>query len=333
MARDPLEIGLVAYEGLCTFEFGIMVELFGLPRPEFERWYRLRVAGERRGPLRAAGGVTVEAPVTWRALATAGTIVIPGWRRPYDEIPAALLRAVRRAHDEGARVLSVCSGAFVLAEAGLLDGRRATTHWRYAEELAANYPAVSVDPDVLYVDEGSIMTSAGSAAGVDLGLHLIARDFGAAVASQVARRLVVPPHRDGGQRQFIDAPLGPAGGASQGRASGDDESTRISRSMASVRRRIQDEHTVASMARSARMSERTFARRFRDATGTTPHRWLVSERVERARRLLETTTHPMDEVARRAGFGDAQLLRMHFRRSVGVAPTSYRRSFKQEGAR
>lgn len=326
MPRDPLEIGLVAYDGLCTFEFGIMVELFGLPRPEFDEWYRLRVAGERRGPLRAAGGVTVEAPATWRVLGSAGTIVVPGWRRPFDEVPGALVRTLRRAHDEGARIVSVCSGVFVLAAAGLLDGRRATTHWRYAEELAALYPEIDVDPDVLYVDEGSVLTSAGSAAGADLGLHLIARDFGAAAAAEVARRMVVPPHRDGGQRQFISAPLGPPGLPDPA----SDEATRVARVMDSVRRRLHQPHSVAGMARAARMSERTFARRFRDATGTTPHRWLVSERVERARRLLETTSHGMDEVARRSGFGDAQLLRMHFRRALGVPPSGYRRSFRGE---
>ena len=317
MPLDPWKVALLAYDGLCTFEFGIMVELFGLPRPEFDRWYRLRVAGLERGPLRAAGGIVVEVPHTLRTLGHSGTILVPGWRSIDAPVPAALVRTLRRAHARGARILSVCSGAFVLAEAGLLDGRRATTHWRYADALARRYPAIEVDADVLYVDEGDVITSAGSAAGIDMGLHLIRRDFGASVANRVARRLVVPPQRDGGQRQFIATPVGDHTG---------EES--FARVLDGIRNRLREPHTVERMADRAKMSPRTFARRFKEATGTTPHRWLQGERVRASQSLLEKTDLSLDQIAARTGFSDAQLLRLHFKRSVGTSPTAYRRAFR-----
>lgn len=316
MTRDPLKVAVLAYEGLCTFEFGIMVELFGLERPGLAPWYSLDVCALERGPLRAAGGIRIEAPRTLRGLDGAGTIVIPGWRRPLTEVPEVLLRKLRRAHADGARLLSVCSGAYVLAAAGLLDDRRATTHWVYADDFEASYPEVIVDRDVLYVDEGRILTSAGSAAGIDMGLHLIRRDHGADVANRVARRMVVPPHRDGGQRQYIDAPV-----------EHDAEDAALARLQDAVRADIATEHTVESMAGLAHMSARTFARKFRAATGTTPHRWLARERVHRAQTLLETTELTVETVAHRVGFGDAQLLRLHFRRVVGTSPSAYRRTF------
>src|SRR6476620_2190492 len=210
MARvDRRRVVALAYDRMATFEFGIVVEVFGLPRPEIERpWYRFEVCALDRGPLRATGGVTLRARAGLRALSRAGTIVIPGWRDPEERPPEPLLKAVRAAHARGARLLTICSGVFVLAAAGLLDGRRATTHWRYVERLRALHPLVRVEPDVLYVDEGSILTSAGSAAGIDLCLHVVRRDYGAEIANQVARRLVVSPHRDGGQSQYIPAPVG-----------------------------------------------------------------------------------------------------------------------------
>jgi len=317
MTRDPLKVALLAYDGLCTFEFGVMVEIFGLPRPEFKRWYRLYVAGLESGPMRASGGILVEAQYTLRVLDTAGTIIIPGWRGLDAPVPAGLIRKLQRAHDQNARILSVCSGAFVLAEAGLLDGKCATTHWKYADALASRYPKVSVDPDVLFVDEGNVITSAGSAAGVDLGLHLVRRDFGAAAANTVARRLVVPPQRDGGQKQFVGAPLGV-----------DPDEQAFARVLDDIRSRLRQPHTIESMAKRARMSPRTFARRFKDTAGTTPHRWLQHERVRIVQSLLETTGLPLDRIAERAGFSDAQLMRMHFKRVVGTTPTAYQRTFR-----
>jgi len=318
MRRDPLNVALLAYDGLCTFEFGTMVELFGLPRPEFERWYRLRVAGLEPGPLRATGGVRVEAPYTLRMLDRAGTIVVPGWRGVDAPVPQPLIRKLRRAHEQGARILSVCSGVFVLAAAGLLDGKHATTHWKYAAELERRYPKVQVDLDVLYVDEGSVLTSAGSAAGIDMGLHLIRRDFGAAAANTVARRLVLPPHRDGGQKQFVATPV-----------DANPDEAAFARLLDDLRAGLSKTHTVEGMARRAKMSGRTFARRFKEVTGTTPHRWLQHERVRLAQSLLETTSLSLERIAARAGFSDAQLLRLHFKRVVGTAPTAYQRAFRQ----
>ena len=317
MRRDPLTVALLAYDGLCMFEFAIMVELFGLARPEFDRWYRLCVSGLQAGPMRASGGITVEVPYTLSMLDRAGTIVIPGWCTMDGVVPEELCHKLRRAHAQGARVLSACSGAFVLAAAGLPDGKRATTHWKYADELARLYPTIDVDPDVLYVDEGNVITSAGSAAGIDMGLHLIRRDFGAAAANTVARRLVVPPQRDGGQKQFIATPVGT-----------DPEEEAFARVLDGLRSSLRKEHTVESMARRARMSARTFARRFKEATGTTPHRWLQHERVRLVQSLLETTSLSLDRIAERAGFSDPQVMRLHFKRVVGMPPTAYQRSFR-----
>lgn len=315
--RDPLEVALLAYDGLCTFEFGIMVEIFGLPRPEFDPWYRLRVAGLERGPLRASGGIFVEAQYTLQILDRVGTIVVPGWRGLDTPVPRELIRKLQRANEQGARILSVCSGAFVLAAAGVLDGKRATTHWKFADALARRYPAVRVDPDVLYVDEGNVITSAGSAAGIDAGLHLVRRDFGAAAANTVARRLVVPPQRDGGQKQFVRTPVGP-----------DPDEEAFARILDEVRADLRTPHTVDSMARRAKMSARTFARRFKEVAGTTPHRWLQHERVRVVQSLLETTALPLERIAEQAGFSDAQLMRLHFKRVVGTTPTAYQRTFQ-----
>lgn len=306
----------VAYDGLATFEFGVVVEVFGFPRPEIDPWYTFSVCSVDRGPLRAIGGVQVVANKGLRALSTAGTIAIPGWRDVNERPPESLLMALRRAHRRGARLLSLCSGAFVLAAAGLLDGRRAATHWRHAQQLGRDYPCVRVDPDVLYVDDGQVLTAAGSAAGIDLCLHLVRRDFGAGVANNLARRLVVSPHRDGGQAQFIDRPMG--------RCSSPD----VARLMDWLRRNIHQRHSVAGMAARIHVSQRTLARRFREQAGTTPMRWLTSERVRRAQELLEATSDSMDEIAANCGFGSAQLLRFHFHRIAGTSPMAYRASFR-----
>lgn len=247
-------------------------------------------------------------------LADADTIIVPG----FDPAPwppsAAALDALRDAHARGARIASICTGAFALAEAGVLDGHPATTHWRYAPRLAARYPAVDVDPGVLYVDDGQILTSAGVAAGIDLCLHLVRRDHGATVANAIARDTVVAPHRSGGQAQFIERPVEAGGGGL--------EATR-----AWALQRLEQPLTVAMLARHACCSERTFARRFRAETGTTPLRWLLEQRVDHARNLLETSDLPVEVVARRCGFGSGAVLRQHFRRSTASTPTAYRRTF------
>jgi len=308
---------VVAYDRLGLFELGITAEVFGLPRPELEiPWYRFEVCALDPGPLRATGAVQVRARHGLAALARADTIIVPGWRDPAEMPPARLLDALRRAHRRGARVVSICSGVFVLAAAGLLDGRRATTHWRYVDSLRARYPEIRVEPDVLYVDGGAgVFTSAGSAAGIDLCLHLVRLDHGAEIANQVARRLVVPPHRDGGQAQFIRRPVPRVAGGGLARAT-DWALAHLDRAVG-----------VDELAKAAALSPRTFARRFRAELGSTPHRWLIHQRVVEAQRQLENSRHSIEEIAGAVGFGTAQTLRLHFRRMLRTSPAAYRRRF------
>ncbi|CDF83473.1 AraC family transcriptional regulator [Pseudomonas knackmussii B13] len=316
MQRDPLDVAVLAYDGLCTFEFGIAVEIFGLPRPEFEfPWYRQRIVAVDQGPMRALGGIQVLADGGLDSLESAGTVIVPGWRDRAEPPPPALVAALQRAHAQGARLLSICSGVFVLAATGLLDGRRATTHWRYAEELGRRFPAIEVDAQVLYVDAGQVITSAGSAAGIDACLHLVARDFGAQIANTVARRLVMSPQRGGGQAQFIPAPV-----ASAPRHD-------LSGLLDWTRQRLDQPLTVAQMAERVAMSERTFLRRFSDATGMTPKAWLQHERMARARELLEGTAESIERIAERCGFGTVESFRNAFRASAGLAPSLYRERF------
>jgi transcriptional regulator GlxA family with amidase domain len=272
--------------------------------------------------VRSSTGIEITAPRGLEALDEAETIVVPGIEigsSPDDIAQAA--GALGRAHRRGARVMSICTGAFVLAEAGLLDGRRATTHWDSTERLARRYPRVSVDPGVLYVDEGSVLTSAGVAAGLDLCLHVIRRDHGAAVATRIARRTVVAPHRDGGQAQFVAEPIGSEP------ASGSGTSLRATRAWALDR--LDHPLDVGTLARQACMSPRSFARRFRQETGTTPAQWVLDQRTRLAQSLLETTDIPVEHVAVRTGFGSATTLRTHFGRRLATTPTAYRRAFRQ----
>ena len=305
----------VVFDRTAFFELGIAVEVFGLPRPEFKNWYEFSVCSPEEGPLSSYGGVQIAPGSSMRSLSTAGTIIVPGWRNPEERPPEKALRALARAHERGARIVSFCSGAFVLAAAGLLDGRDATTHWMFAEKLAQMYPEARVNPNVLYVHDGNLLTAAGSAAGIDLSLYLIRQDFGAETANRVARRLVVPPHRDGGQAQFIAQPVTTC------------EDDGLATLLDWLAGNLSQEHTVASMARRASMSPRTFARKFRDQTGTTPAQWLARERVQFAQRLLETTNISIEHVAIEAGFGTAQLMRFHFQRTLGSTPSAFRNAF------
>lgn len=306
----------LAYDRLCTFEFGCTVELFALERPELGvPWYAFAVCAAEAGPIRAAGGISVLAPFDLDLLDRADTIIIPGWRDADELPPPALLDKIRSAHQRGARLCSICSGVFVLAAAGVLDGKRATTHWRYAERLALRYPAIEVEADALYVDVGQIITSAGSAAGLDMLLHLVRRDYGARVGNLVAQRLVVAPHREGGQAQFVPRPM-PL-----------DEGGRLAGLMDWLRAHPALPHTVRSMAQHAAMSPRTLQRQFQQASGLGPIDWLIRERVAIARELLESPHTPLAQVAELAGFGSEESLRRHFRRLVSTSPGAYRQRF------
>jgi AraC family transcriptional activator FtrA len=306
----------LAYDRLCTFEFGCTVELFALERPELDvDWYDFSVCAVEPGPIRAAGGIIVQAPYTPELLERADTIIIPGWRDADELPPPALLDMIRAAHRRGTRLCSICSGVFVLAAAGVLDGQRATTHWRYADRLAQRYPQIVVQPDDLYVDNGQVITAAGSAAGLDMLLHLVRRDYGAKVGNLVAQRLVVAPHREGGQAQFLPRPM------AQG------EQGRLSRLMDWLRSNPAQQHTVNSMAERAAMSPRTLQRQFQQATGLGPVEWLIRERVAIVKEMLEVPDVPLAQIAERAGFGSEESLRHHFRRLAATTPGAYRRRF------
>jgi AraC family transcriptional activator FtrA len=316
MQPDPGLVAILAYDGLCTFEFGIAVEIFGLARPEFEfPWYAHRIVAVDQGPMRAMGGIQVLADGGMELLADARTIIIPGWRDRSAAVPEELIAALRQAHARGARLLSICSGVFVLAATGLLDGHGATTHWRYTTELAERFPNILVDPDVLYIDSGQLITSAGSAAGIDACLHLVARDFGTQVANAVARRLVMSPQRTGGQAQFIPTPVS--------RTPRSD----LSRIMQWARERLHEPLEVRDLASEAAMSERTFLRRFTEASGQSPKTWLQHERLGRARELLESTDQNTEQIALRCGYRSVESFRVAFRSVVGVPPSVYRERF------
>ncbi|PYB74236.1 transcriptional regulator FtrA [Rhizobium wuzhouense] len=309
----------LAYDGLCTFEFGVAVEVFGLARPEMgTNWYRHATAAIEPGPLRAAGGLTATTTGGLGMLEEADLIVVPGWRGIDEPVPVPLLDALRTAHARGARLMSLCSGAAVLAATGLLNGRRATTHWRYAEAIATLYPEIHVDADVLYIDEGDVLTAAGSAAGIDLCLHVVRRDFGADAANSVARRLVVPPHREGGQAQFIVTPV-----------PREHEGQRLGPLIDWIDANLHQEVSLAQMAARAGMSARTFQRRFRDLTGSSPGEYLLIRRLRRACDLLERqATISVDDVALASGFGTPATLRHHFRSRLSTSPAAYRSSFR-----
>ncbi|MFP5390188.1 MAG: transcriptional regulator FtrA [Gammaproteobacteria bacterium] len=318
----PHRVVALAYDRLCTFEFGCTVELFALERPELGvPWYEFAVCAIEPGPVRAAGGITIAAPYDPALLARADTIDSPGWRGADEAAPPALLDQLRAAHARGARICTICSGVFLLAQAGLLDGLPATTHWRYTDQLARRFPRIDVQPDRLYVDAGRIITSAGSAAGIDMLLHLVRRDYGARIGNLVAQRLVVPPHREGGQAQFLPRPMAP------------DDQGRLARLIDWVRAHPALPHSVASMAKRAAMSPRTLQRRFQEATGFGPVEWLIRERIGIVKDLLETADLPMAQVAERAGFASEESLRHHFRRLAATTPGAYRRRFAADASR
>ncbi|MGW4999703.1 helix-turn-helix domain-containing protein [Streptomyces hydrogenans] len=311
-------VALAVTDGMLHFELSVAHEVFGsAPDAVTVPWYELTVCGPGTVPF---GPFRLEPDHGLDRLRDAHTVIVPGWADVDAAPPAALVDAVRAAHEAGARVVSLCTGAFVLAAAGLLDGRRATTHWAHTGVLAARHSAVEVDPDVLYVDEGTVLTSAGKAAALDLCLHLVRLDHGSSVANTVARRLVVPPHRSGGQAQFVTAPVP---------AQDDHPLTAL---FPWALERLDRPLTVEDLARRAGMSSRHLTRHFRAATGTTPLRWLLTQRVRRAQELLERTDDGVDAIATATGMGTATTLRRHFHRTLGVPPDSYRRTFRTRAA-
>ena len=326
MARKPHTVAALIGNEVAPFELSVPCEVFGIDRSELvSPWYRFIVCAAGERPVRTSiGGFTVDTPFGLEDAARADTVVVvpQHWQdQPTDPERPRILETLRTAHRRGARIMSMCTGAFLLAEAGLLDRRPATTHWMYTDELARRYPKVKVDPRVLYVDDGDILTSAGTAAGIDLCLHIVRQDHGAEVANAVARRMVVPPHRDGGQAQFVDSPVAACPAEDP-----------LSDVIDWMTEHLDRPLSVEQLARRASMSPRTFARRFRAATGTTPHQWLLSQRILLAQRLLETTDEAVERIAEQCGFGTAAALRVHFQRAVATSPNAYRRTFRQEQA-
>jgi AraC family transcriptional regulator, transcriptional activator FtrA len=317
--RGPT-IAVLAYEGMTGFEVGIVAEVFGLARPELDvAWYELTICAATPGPVSMVGGATLHTDHGLAAFAAAETVIVPGVPNVRDDVAPEVVTALQKAHANGARIVSICSGAFALAAAGLLDGRAAATHWRYADLLRERHPTVTVRPDVLYVDEGDVITSAGSAAGLDVCLHLVRRDFGPTVANTVARRLVIPPHRDGGQAQFIEAAIPEVADADP-----------VAESMTWALGRLRDPLTVDALAQRAHMSTRSYLRHFARRTGTSPIRWLISQRVQASLPLLEATSAPVEEVATAVGFETAVTFRHHFTRAMRTSPSAYRRAFRDE---
>ncbi|MEU1849875.1 helix-turn-helix domain-containing protein [Streptomyces sp. NPDC019990] len=311
-------VAVLLFSGGPIFESSIPLSVFGIDRQDAGvPRYRLLVCGGEDGPLRTTGGLELSAPHGLEAIARAGTVVVPAWRSITSPPPEEALDALRRAHEEGARIVGLCTGAFVLAAAGLLDGRPATTHWMYAPTLAKRYPSVHVDPRELFVDDGDVLTSAGTAAGIDLCLHIVRTDHGNEAAGALARRLVVPPRRSGGQERYLDRSLPEEIGADP-----------LAEVVAWALEHLHEQFDVETLAARAYMSRRTFDRRFRSLTGSAPLQWLITQRVLQAQRLLETSDYSVDEVAGRCGFRSPVALRGHFRRQLGSSPAAYRAAYR-----
>ena len=313
-------VAVVAFDGISPFHLAVPCTVLGEDRtadgiPRYD--VRVCAAGPRTA--RTSAGFTITATHGLAGIHGAGTVIVPSWRSPAEAPPGDLLQAVRDAHADGARVVALCLGAFVVAASGLLDGRTATTHWRYADELTRRYPAVDVDPNRLWIDHGDVITSAGTAASIDCCLHLVRSDHGADIANRLARRLVVPAHRSGDQAQYIERPL-PV----------EDSSDAIEQLLVWMRAHLDRPISTDAMAARANLSRRHLTRRFRSATGTSPLHWLLTQRLYAAQALLETTTLPVEQIAERTGLGSPASLRLHFRRAFGTSPQAYRQAFASE---
>jgi transcriptional regulator GlxA family with amidase domain len=319
MKRDKgLRVAVLVYDGLSILEFGVFCDVFGIDRSNAfgVPWYRFSISAAERGPVRTDTGLELFAHHGLKALEYADIVIVPP-TRTLDEVAPVVLKALREANDRGARLISMCTGVFVLAEADLLGGRRATAHWADAVCLARKYPDVSVDANVLYVQDGNVLTSAGGSASIDLCLHVVHQDFGAAVAARLAKELIVPLYREGDQSQVIDLPVSTA---SIPKALHD--------TLSWLTAHLDEPISVVDLARRAEMTKRTFARRFTQATGLTTYQWIVRERIRLAQQLLETTDLPLSDVAQRTGFGSSANLRKHFAGIVKVNPRTYRTSFQ-----
>lgn len=296
------------------FDFAAAYTIFGVAG---EPYYKISTCCSLPGPIVAHEAISIDMGHDLRMLEQSDTIIVPGVMDVSQGLPEALLDGLRRAYAAGSRIASICTGTFVLAEAGLLKDRRVTTHWEKADELAARYPDVTVDPAVLYVDEGQILTSAGATAGIDLCLHIVRGDYGECLANAIARRMVFGPHRSGGQAQYIDRPLGPT------RSCGLDATRQW------ILERLDQHISVPEMAAHACLSVRAFARRFHEETGSSPHQWLIAQRIVLARQLLEGSDLPVERIAERCGFGSSLAFRQHFKRHVRTSPIAYRQVFRR----
>lgn len=309
-SKRPL-VCILTYDHLCMFEYAIALEIFALPRPELDQWYDYQVIATDEGSIHGLGGVSINATHNLSLLADASLIIVPGWHGAVkDELKNALINA----HANGAKIATICSGVFLPAACGLLDGKQATTHWRYTDKLQQEYPHIIVNPDVLYIDEGTLLTSAGSAAGIDLCLHIVRQDFGHALANTVAKRLVLPSHRDGGQAQYVPRPR-------------PKKNDLFSPLLDNIRARLNEPWPIERMANTSSMSPRTLLRRFKEVTGESPLSWLRMERLSRARELLETTTLNVNQVSDASGFVSPELMRHHFKQQFQLSPLRYRSQF------
>lgn len=311
-------VAVIAFDGISPFHLSVPCAIFGEDRtgvslPKFE----LLVCSVEKGALQTSAGFSIETRYGLKDLARAATIIVPSWRDTAEIPPKVLLDALRKAHKRGALIVGLCLGSFVLAAAGLLDGREATTHWFWADELARRYPLINVKPDVLYVDVGDIITSAGTAAAIDCCLHILRRQYGAKVANHVARRMVVSPHRQGGQAQYIQQPVRDVSAIDH-----------FAEVLDWTRRNLDKSHSLDALSERALMTRRTFTRRFKQVMGMTVGAWILSQRLGLAQQLLETTDNPIDLIAEMAGFGSAVSLRQHFNFSFKISPSNYRREFR-----
>jgi transcriptional regulator GlxA family with amidase domain len=311
-----VRVAAIAADGISPLDIGAVAEVFGINRGLAEPWYELTLCAPEPGAIATRGELTINVTDGLEAVDHADLVVaLPVESYLHRPPPSSVVEALATAYTRGARVASLCVGAFAVAAAGLLDGKEATTHWRFCSQLADTYPTVRVVPGRLFVDGGQVLTSGGVAAGIDLCLHIVRSDYGAEVANRLSRSMVTGPHRDGGQAQYIEHPIP------------DPAPEPIGVAMAWALTNLRQPLTIASLASKANMSARTFVRRFRDVTGTTPHQWVIAQRLELARRLLETTGLQVDQIARRAGFGSSLSLRQHFLNRLETTPSAYRRTF------